>query len=262
MAKAAARLLLIKLFPSPGIELVTSKTFDFSAVDLIANLEMPAMKIASYEINDIPLIRYAAQMGVPVILSTGIAKLSDIARAIDACRKAKNEQVILLKCVSEYPTPYNEVNLRMLGDLQTFFKCLTGLSDHTMGYHIAIGAVMLGARMVEKHLTLKRADGGPDGSFSMEPAEFKEMVQRIRELEMALGDSQYHLTKAQEEERSGRRSLYVVRDVKKGELFTKENIRSIRPGAGVEPRYYDTVLGKPANRDISAGTPLQLSDFQ
>lgn len=175
-----------------------SSPFDATAVDFLEELDAPAYKIASYEINDIPLIRRVAKLHKPVIFATGIAHLEDIERAMNVCREEGNEDVILLKCVSAYPTPYEDVNLRMIPTLSQTFGCLTGLSDHTIGGAVAAGAVSLGARMVEKHLTLKRSDGGPDGAFSMEPQEFKEMVSQIRILEKALGSSEYRLTPKQE----------------------------------------------------------------
>lgn len=233
-----------------------SSPFDFTAVDLMQELDMPAYKVASYEINDIPLIRRIAALHKPVIFATGIARLEDIERAMAVCREEGNEDVILLKCVSAYPTPYEDVNLRQLPTLAQTFDCLTGLSDHTMGTAVAAGAVCLGAKMVEKHLTLSRSDGGPDGAFSMEPAEFKEMVDHIRILEKALGSSAYRLTNVQEFERSGSRSLFIVKDVAPGEVFTADNVRSIRPGCGLHTMYYEEILGRTASCAIRKGTPL------
>lgn len=233
-----------------------SSPFDFTAVDLMHELDMPAYKIASYEINDIPLIRKIAALHRPVIFATGIARLEDIERAMAVCRKEGNEDVILLKCVSAYPTPYEDVNLRQLPTLAQTFDCLTGLSDHTMGTAAAAGAVSLGAKMIEKHLTLSRSDGGPDGAFSMEPAEFKEMVDNIRILEKALGSPAYRLTDVQEFERSGSRSLFIVKDIAPGEVFTADNVRSIRPGCGLHTMYYEEILGRTASCAIRKGTPL------
>ncbi len=233
-----------------------SSPFDFTAVDLMEELDMPAYKIASYEINDIPLIRKIARLHKPVIFATGIARLEDIERALAVCREEGNEDVILLKCVSAYPTPYEDVNLRVIPTLEQTFDCLTGLSDHTMGTAVACGAVSLGAKMVEKHLTLSRADGGPDGAFSMEPAEFKEMTDNIRILEKALGRPAYRLTEVQEFERSGSRSLFVVKDMEQGEAFTPENVKSIRPGCGLHTMYYEEILGRTASCPVRKGTPL------
>ena len=188
--------------------------------------------------------------------ATGIAHLEDIERAMNVCREEGNEDVILLKCVSAYPTPYEDVNLRMIPTLSQTFGCLTGLSDHTMGGAVAAGAVSLGARMVEKHLTLKRSDGGPDGAFSMEPQEFKEMVSQIRILEKALGSSEYRLTPKQEKERAGSRSIFVAQDMAEGEVFTEQNIRCIRPGIGLHTMYYEEILGRKASCPIGKGTPL------
>lgn len=233
-----------------------SSPFDFTAVDLMEELGMPAYKIASYEINDIPLIRKIARLHKPMIFATGIARLEDIERALSVCRQEGSEDVILLKCVSAYPTPYEDVNLNVIPTLEQTFGCLTGLSDHTMGSAVASGAVALGARMVEKHLTLRRSDGGPDGAFSMEPEEFKRMVDDIRILEKAMGSPVYRLTDVQEFERSGSRSLFVVRDMREGEAFTPENVRSIRPGCGLHTMYYEEILGRSASCAIRKGTPL------
>ncbi len=233
-----------------------SSPFDFTAVDFMAKMDMPAYKVASYEITDIPLIRKIALQHKPVIIATGVARLSDIELALQTCREAGNEDVMLLKCVSSYPTPYGDTNLLTIPTLAEKFNCLMGLSDHTMGSVVPTGAVALGAKMVEKHLTLRRADGGPDGAFSMEPAEFARMVSDIRTLELALGSPEYSLTEKQETEREGARSLFVVKDIQAGEPFTPENVRSIRPGQGLHTQYYEQVLGKTAATHIAKGTPL------
>lgn len=238
-----------------------SSPFDASSVDFMKACNMPAYKVASYEINDIPLLRRIAALHKPVILATGIAYLEDIERALQVCREEGNEEVMLLKCVSSYPTPYEDINLAMIPTLAGTFDCLTGLSDHSMGSVVPVGAVPLGIRMVEKHLTLRRSDGGPDGAFSMEPEEFKEMVGHIRIMEKALGVSAYGLTESQKKERSGSRSLFVVKDIKAGEKLTPENVRSIRPGYGLHTMYYEEVLGKIARRDIDRGTPLAREHF-
>lgn len=233
-----------------------SSPFDFTAVDFMEEMNMPAYKIASYEINDIPLIRKIAKLHKPIIFATGIASLTDIERALAVCKEEGNEDVILLKCVSGYPTPYEDVNLRVIPTLERTFDCIMGLSDHTMGSAVATGAIALGAKVVEKHLTLSRADGGPDGAFSMEPAEFKEMVNNIRILEKALGSCAYQLTTLQQLERKDSRSLFVVKDMEEGEAFTPENVRSIRPGCGLHTMYYEEILGKEARQAIRKGTPL------
>jgi N-acetylneuraminate synthase/pseudaminic acid synthase len=234
-----------------------STPFDFTAVDFLVELDMPAYKIASYEINDIPLIRKIAAKKKPLIIATGIAYPEDISLALQTCRDEGNEEVILLKCTSAYPTPYEDAHIKNIPTMAAEYDCLTGLSDHTLGSAVALGAVALGAVMVEKHLTIKRSDGGPDAAFSMEAQEFVALVKEIRQLEAALGRSEYTLTAKQEKEREGARSLFAVRDIAAGEAFTPENIRSIRPAAGLPPQYYDEVLGKTATRDVPYGTPLE-----
>ena len=233
-----------------------SSPFDLTSIDFLHRLDVPAYKIASYEINDIPLIRKAAATGIPVIISTGIAHLEDIELALRVCKEEGNENVILLKCVSSYPTPYELFNLKGLSLLKETFDCLVGLSDHSMGTEVAVAAVALGARVVEKHFTLRRADGGVDSAFSMEPEEFAKMVSEIRHVEAALGRATLELTEKQEKERGGSRSLFVVKDIKAGELFTSENVRSIRPGAGMHTKYYEQILGQRAKCDLKKGTPM------
>ena len=238
-----------------GLECFSSP-FDFTSIDFLESLHVPAYKIASYEINDIPLIRKAARLHKPMIFATGIAYPEDIERALSVCAEEGNQDVILLKCVSAYPTPYEDVNLNVIPTLAKTYDCLTGISDHTLGTIVSAGAVPLGIRMVEKHLTLRRSDGGPDSAFSMEPEEFAQMVQEIRILEKALGSPEYHLTDKQVEQRQGSRSLFVVKDIAEGEVLTSENIRSIRPGIGLHTMYYEEVLGKHAKHYVKKGTPL------
>ncbi len=238
-----------------GLECFSSP-FDFTSIDFLESLHVPAYKIASYEINDIPLIRKAARLHKPMIFATGIAYPEDIERALSVCAEEGNQDVILLKCVSAYPTPYEDVNLNAIPTLAKTYDCLTGISDHTLGTIVSAGAVPLGIRMVEKHLTLRRSDGGPDSAFSMEPEEFAQMVQEIRILEKALGSPEYHLTDKQIEQRQGSRSLFVVKDIAEGEVLTSENIRSIRPGIGLHTMYYEEVLGKHAKHFLKKGTPL------
>ena len=233
-----------------------SSPFDATAVDFMHEMDMPAYKVASFEINDIPLIRKIARLGKPVIIATGIAYLEDIERALRVCREEGNEQVILLKCTSTYPSPYEDMNLSVIPNMAQVFDCLTGLSDHSMGSAAAVAGVALGAKMVEKHLTLARADGGPDAAFSMEPAEFKRMVEEIRIAEKAIGRVTYELTEKQKRSREDSRSLFAVKDIKAGEIFTEENVRSIRPAFGMHPMYYDEVLGQKAKVDIAEGTPM------
>ena len=238
-----------------GLECFSSP-FDFTSIDFLESLHVPAYKIASYEINDIPLIRKAARLHKPMIFATGIAYPEDIERALSVCAEEGNQDVILLKCVSAYPTPYEDVNLNVIPTLAKTYDCLTGISDHTLGTIVSAAAVPLGIRMVEKHLTLRRSDGGPDSAFSMEPEEFAQMVQEIRILEKALGSPEYHLTDKQIEQRQGSRSLFVVKDIAEGEVLTSENIRSIRPGIGLHTMYYEEVLGKRAKHFLKKGTPL------
>lgn len=246
---------LIKEANKLGMECFSSP-FDPTSVDFLEQFDVPAYKIASYEINDIPLIRKIARLHKPMIFATGIAYPEDIELALKTCREEGNEDIILLKCVSSYPTPYSMVNLRLIPALAEKYECITGLSDHTMGSTVAVGAVALGAKMIEKHLTLRRSDGGPDGAFSMEPAEFAQMVRDIRILEEALGSDKYELTDKQKIEHERSRSLFITRDVKKGDIITEDNVRSIRPGIGLHTKYYDEILGKRFNADLSKGTPM------
>jgi len=233
-----------------------SSPFDKTAVDFLEEMNVEAYKIASFEITDIPLIEYVASKGKPVILATGIAGLKDIEEAINACRRMGNNQIIVLKCTSAYPAPIEESNLKTIPNLSETFNVISGLSDHTLGVTVPITAVALGAKMIEKHFTLSRAEGGPDAAFSLEPDELEFMVKSIREAEKALGTVSYDLTDKIKKSREFSRSLFVVRDVAKGEAFTEENIRSIRPSNGMHPKYYGDVLGKRAAENLKRGTPL------
>ncbi|MHA1744154.1 MAG: pseudaminic acid synthase [Candidatus Heimdallarchaeota archaeon] len=233
-----------------------STAYDKTAVDFLEKFNTPMHKIASFEITDIPLIEYMARKGKPMMISTGIATAQDIALALDACKRAGNEQIILLKCVSEYPTPAEEVNLRIIPDMEVRFNTLVGLSDHTQGISVPVAAVALGAVVVEKHFILDKSLNSPDKVFSLEPQEFKTMVEAIREVEKSLGSVSYELTEKQKKSRKLARSLFVVRDVKKGEVFTEENVKSIRPGHGLHPRHLKEILGRRAKIVIEAGTPL------
>lgn len=246
---------LMKYANELGMECFSSP-FDDTAVDFMQEMNMPAYKVASFEINDIPLIRKIARIGKPIIFATGVAYLEDMERALQVCKEEGNEQVIMLKCTSTYPSPYEDMNLKVIPNMAQVFDCLTGLSDHSMGSAVAVASVALGAKMVEKHLTLSRADGGPDAAFSMEPAEFKQMVDEIRIVEKALGRVTYELTDKQKKSREDSRSLFVVKDIKAGEAFTKENVRSIRPAFGMHTMYYEEILGQKAKMDIAKGTPL------
>ncbi|NLP13948.1 MAG: pseudaminic acid synthase [Clostridium sp.] len=239
-----------------GISMFSSP-FDLSSVDFLRQFNMPAYKIASYEINDIPLIKKVASEGKPVIISTGLANLGDIELAIETCNRVGNDQIVLLKCVSEYPTPYEDINLKTMVNMKETFGCVVGLSDHSLGGCVSIAAVALGAKVIEKHLTLSRKDGGADSDFSMEPDEFGRMVQDIRNVEKSLGNVTYGLTNRQKMSKKRARSLYVVADIATGQRLTPENIKSIRPGYGLHTKYYEEVLGKTVNCDLKKGTALQ-----
>ena len=233
-----------------------STPFDKTAVDFLEKLDVPAYKIASFEITDIPLIEYVASKEKPVIISTGIATLCDIEEAINACKRMGNDKIALLKCTSAYPAPLEEINLKTIPNLADTFNTIVGLSDHTLGFHVAIAAVALGAKIVEKHIILDRKLGGPDAAFSMEPEEFRNMVESIRDVEKALGRVSYDLSDRIKKIREFARSLFVVEDVKAGEVLTEKNVRSIRPGYGLHPKYLSQIIGKKAKRDIIKGTPL------
>ncbi len=234
-----------------------SSPFDKTAVDFLETLDVPAYKIASPEILDIPLIEYAAFKGKPVIISTGIATLCDIQEAVEACKKTGNEQIILLKCISVYPTPLGEVNLKTIPNMAETFDCIVGLSDHTLGISVPIAAVALGAKVVEKHFILSKDIDSPDKAFSLTPQEFELMVISIRETEKALGHVSYQLTDKAKSSRNYSRSLFVIKNIKAGELFTEKNIKSIRPNLGLHPKYLNDVLGKKATTDLEKGTPLK-----
>lgn len=247
---------LKKLADELGIALFSSP-FDPTAVQFLEKMKVPAYKVASLEIRDHGLIEAMAKTGKPIIISTGVATRQDITEAIRVCKKTGNDQVAILKCTSAYPTPMEEVNLKTIPDIAKRFKVIAGLSDHTMGSKIAIAAVALGAKIVEKHFILDRKLGGPDASFSMEPAEFKQMVGEIRDVEKALGSVNYRLTPKAKKSLEHSRSLFVVQDIGAGEVFTEQNIRSIRPGFGLHPKFLKQILGKKASRDLERGTPLQ-----
>lgn len=235
-----------------------SSPFDRTAVDLLESLNVPAYKIASFEITDIPLIEYAASKGKPIILSTGIAMIEDIELALDACRKMGNNDIALLKCTSSYPAPIEEANMAMIKDFRNRFDIVAGLSDHTMGNTVPIVSICFGAKIIEKHFILDRSIGGPDATFSMNEQEFTELVKTIREAESAVGVIDYKLTDKQLKSRDFSRSLYVVQDIKAGDLITEENLRSIRPGFGLHPKYYNQVLGTKSKRDFNFGDRFEL----
>jgi len=240
---------------SLGMEFFSSP-FDHEAVEFLEELNVPAYKIASFEITDIPLIEHAASKGKPIIMSTGIATENDIFEAVEACRRMGNNQIILLKCTSSYPTSLEEVNLNAIPLLRDKFNVQVGLSDHTLGYIVPLGAVILGACIIEKHFILDRNQGGPDASFSMTPDEFKLMISNIRDTEKALGVASLELSEKSKTNRNFARSLYVISDVNEGEIFTSENIKSIRPGFGLSPKYLKQLIGKKAKTNIERGTPL------
>lgn len=235
-----------------------SSPFDKTAVDFLEDLDAPAYKIASFEITDIPLIEYAASKGKPIILSTGIAGREDIELALDACRRMGNNDIALLKCTSSYPAPIEEANMAMIPEFKERFDVIPGLSDHTMGSTVPLVATALGAKIIEKHFILDRSIGGPDASFSMNEEEFTAMVKAVREAEKAVGKVSYTLTDKQIKGRSFSRSLYVVKDIKAGELITEENVRSVRPGFGLHPKHYGEILGKKASRDLNKGLRFDL----
>ena len=235
-----------------------SSPFDPTAVDFLETLQVPAYKIASFEIHDIPLIEYVASKGKPVIMSTGIATLSEIEEAVAACKRVGNNQIMLLKCTSAYPAPPEEANILTIPDIAKRFGVISGLSDHTMGSTVAVAAVALGARIIEKHFILDRNEGGPDAAFSMNPEEFKKMVDDIRIVEKALGTVNYDLTDKTIKSRVHARSLFVCEDVKAGQIITSREVRSIRPNHGLHPRHLPEVLGKKAKCDLEKGTPFSM----
>lgn len=233
-----------------------STPFDRSSVDFLEKLNNPIIKIASFELVDIPFVGYAAGKGRPMIMSTGIATLEEIWEAVNTCRKAGNNDITLLKCTSSYPAPLNEANLLTIPDMEKRFGCKVGLSDHTSGIISACTAVALGACVVEKHFIIDRSVGGPDAAFSMSANEFADMVKRVREVEECMGTVSYDLSEKMKKNRKFARSLFAVRDISKGEIFSEENIRSIRPGDGCSPKYLPDLLGKPSERDYKRGDPI------
>ena len=233
-----------------------STPFDDSAVDFLERMDVPAYKIASFELVDTGLLCKVAHTGKPIIMSTGMATLAEVDEAVTTLRKAGCQQLALLKCTSAYPSPPDEMNLRTIPHLSEAFGVPVGLSDHTLGIAVSVAAVAVGACIIEKHFTLSRSTPGPDSAFSLEPHEFKQMVDAIRTAEKALGRVSYELTKSEAASRPFRRSLFVVEDVKIGEIFTDKNVRSIRPGHGLPPKHLTSVLGRRAACSAQAGTPL------
>lgn len=244
---------IVEYVESKNVEFLAS-VFDKPSVDYMEGLGATAYKIASFEITDIPLISYVASKMKPVIISTGIAYDEDIKLAIETCVKAGNENVILLKCTSEYPALLEDVNLRQMIKISKDYDCLVGVSDHTLGSTVAMGAVALGAKVVEKHFIIDRTIGGPDAAFSMEPSEFKSMIHQIRDVEKILGSDEPTMSDKNRNSRNFSRSLYVGKDMRKGEVINEDNVLSVRPGYGLHPKYLAQVIGKTINQDVEKGT--------
>lgn len=236
-----------------------STPFDDTAVDFLESLDVPAYKIASFECTDLPLIRMVASTGKPMIISTGMATLSEIDEAVRAARAAGCQQIMLLKCTSTYPATPSNTNITTIPNLRAASGCQVGLSDHTLGCGVAVASVALGATLIEKHFTLKRADGGVDSAFSMEPAEFQMLRVETERAWQSLGQVSYGGSSAEEKSKVFRRSLYISADMQAGQTFSRENVRIIRPGFGLPPKYFDTVLGRTIKRDASAGTAIDWS---
>lgn len=247
-----AKSLDIPLFSTP---------FDKTAVDFLEQLNNPIIKIASFELVDTPLIEYAASKGHPMIMSTGIATIEEIQEAINVCHKVGNDDITLLKCTSSYPAPLNEANLLTIPDMKIRFGCKVGLSDHSNGNVAACTAVALGAKVIEKHFIIDRSIGGPDAAFSMQKEEFAEMVKRIRETEDCLGKVSYELSDKMKKNRKFSRSLFACKNIKKGEIFTENNIRSVRPGDGCSPKYLPELLGTKSDKDYKFGEPINYKNF-
>lgn len=235
-----------------------STPFDKTAVDFLEDIGNPIMKIASFEITDIPLIEYAAKKGKPMVISTGIAMPEDIELAVKTCKDAGNDDITLLKCTSSYPAPIEDANLKTMVDMKERYGVKVGLSDHTIGYDVAVAAVALGATLVEKHFILDRSIGGPDAAFSMEIGEFAAMVKSIRNVEKAIGEVVYPTDPSKIKGREFCRSLYVAEDIKAGDVITEKNVRSVRPGFGAHPKYLPEILGKAVNKDVEKGSRFSL----
>lgn len=233
-----------------------STPFDETAVDFLEDLNVPIYKIASFENTDIPLIKKVASTGKPMIISTGMANIQELAEAVQAAKDGGCKDLILLKCTSTYPASPENTNILTIPHMKELFNCQVGLSDHTMGIGVAVASVALGATIIEKHFTLSRADGGVDSAFSMEPQEMKNLVEETNRAWQALGSIKYGPTEKERQSLKGRRSIYVVKDIKAGEKFTKKNIKVIRPGYGLEPKYFEKIMGLTAKQDLKAGTPL------
>ncbi len=248
-----ARKLEITCFSSP---------FDESAVDLLEDLNAPAYKIASFEVIDIPLIKYVAKTGKPMIISTGMANLIEIQEAVDAALSNGCSELILLHCISAYPAPIAESNLKTLQDLAKRYSVVVGLSDHTLGTTAAVTAVALGACFIEKHFTISRNDPGPDSAFSLEPEEFKTLCESSKDAWLALGRVGYEQKESEKTNTIFRRSLYFIKDVTRGEIISKNNVRSIRPGYGLAPKLLDSILGRPLLKNVERGSPVTWEDIE
>ena len=235
-----------------------SSPFDLTAIDFLEELETPIYKIASFEITDIPLIEYAASKGKPMIISTGIAEVEDIELAIETCRKVGNNDITILKCTSAYPADPKDANLLTIPDIKSKFGVKAGLSDHTMGIEGPVVATVLGATVIEKHFILDKSIGGPDAHFSLDEKEFTEMVTAVRKAEQMIGSVDYEMTDKKKKSRQFSRSLFVVKDIKAGEVITKENVRSIRPGYGLHPKYLKKIIGKKINKYVDRGTAFSI----
>jgi len=239
-----------------------SSPFDSTAVDFLEELNVPLYKIASFENTDHPLLKKVAKTGKPVIMSTGVSTLADIFDSVQVLRQNGCKELVLLKCTSTYPATPENTNLLTIPVLQQIFPdCLIGLSDHTMGVGASVASVALGARVIEKHFTLRRSDGGVDSAFSLEPEEFKSLVIESERAFLALGQTNFSILDVEMNSKKFKRSIYVAEDVKAGELFTKANLKVIRPGDGLEPRFYENLLGLPSKKDLQKGTPLHLKDI-
>ena len=235
-----------------------SSPFDKTAVDLLESLNAPMYKIASFEITDIPLIEYAASKMKPMIIATGIAEIEDIQLAVDACRRVGNNDITLLKCTSAYPAPVEEANVIMIRELAERFGVKAGLSDHTIGAMVPVLAAANGAVMIEKHFILNKDIESEDSTFSMDETEFRDMVQKVRLAEAAMGKVDYSLTEKMKNSRTASRSLYVAEDMKAGDIITEQNVRSVRPGYGLAPKFLPEILGKQVNRDLKKGDRMSL----
>ena len=240
---------------------VFSTPFDETAVDLLESLNAPAYKIASFEVVDLPLIRYVARTGKPIIMSTGMASESEIEEAVNVARDAGCRNMLLLHCISSYPTPMNQANLRQIPELARRFDVATGLSDHTMGTTASVAAVALGAYVIEKHFTLSRADKGPDSEFSLEPDDLERLCRDAKDAWLALGKTGFERQKTEEGSKVFRRSLYFVKDLPAGHLIGPEDVRRIRPGMGLAPKFYEEVVGRRLSRSVKLGTPVRLDNL-